>query len=52
MMLETSNITIIRSNREPTPLVFSNAKVETGMLEVGDYSLKHFENNIAIERMT
>jgi len=44
------NLTIITDSREQTPLVFENLPTERGTLISGDYSVKGFENDFAIER--
>lgn len=50
MKIEKTNLTIIQDSREQMPLSFPSAKVETHTLDTGDYSLKGWENQIAIER--
>jgi DNA excision repair protein ERCC-4 len=42
--------TIIRDTREQTPFNFGSWPVEEGTLQSGDYSIKHLEDSIAIER--
>ena len=50
MKIEKTNLTIIQDSREQMPLSFQNAKLEIKTLDTGDYSLKGWENQIAIER--
>ena len=50
MKLEKKNLMIIQDTREQNPLIFPSAKVETGILDTGDYSIKGWENQITIER--
>lgn len=50
MKLEKSDLTIIQDSREQMPLSFPCAKIEINTLDTGDYSLKGWENQIAIER--
>lgn len=50
MRLNKADLTIVIDTREKEPLTFLNAKVESGTLDAGDYSLRKWENQIAIER--
>ncbi len=50
MRIKKAEMTIIQNTQERNPLVFQEAKIEVGILQTGDYSLKGFENQVAIER--
>lgn len=52
MKINKSDMTVIQDKREQYPLVFPAAKVEIRTLLVGGYSLKNFEDQIAIEQKT